>query len=205
MLDATGKVISVTGLEEVVQGDQALETARKWIAQITSGPGGPVDGVTAGQKWSSDEAADSMPLAGLVWHSESEYLRNEPCHLATTQQTNQAPATANEVPAPVSSAGAGETCAVILSSMNLVSPKSARNSTPEPYKQNGMQTAGKCDGASQSLSYISLRTGLMVSMTQTGNQTLDVTFTTAHLDSFRYSGTVLSHSQVSLVNSTPAL
>jgi hypothetical protein len=207
MLDGNGKVLSVTGLEDVVQGDQALEDARRWLTQITSGPDAPDGGVMEGQKWSSDEAADSLPIAGLAWHSESEYLRNEPCHLATADQANPAPApsTANEVPIPASLADAGETCAVILSSLNLISPKSLRDPTPQPYQQNGMKTAGKVDGAGQSLSYISLKTGLVVSVTQTSNQTMDVTFTTPHFDSFHYAGTILSHSQVSMVNSTPAL
>jgi hypothetical protein len=83
--------------------------------------------------------------------------------------------------------------------LNLVRPKSIHNPTPEDYRKNGMQTAGKWDGSAESLSYISLRTGLAVSITQTGTEEMDVTLTTGKNTSMRYAGTVLSRSQVALV------
>jgi hypothetical protein len=62
-----------------------------------------------------------------------------------------------------------------------------------------VQTVGKWNGSGQSLSYISLRTGLVVSVTQTGTEEMDVTLTTAQNGSLRYAGTILSRSQVALV------
>ena len=193
-LDANGKVISVSGLEEIVDGEKTVEAARGWIAQLSSGSGAPAGGVTVGQKWSSEQPAASLPVAGMVWRTESEYLRDEICR----------PPNPDAAPTPSSAESAGnpepvETCAVILTRLNLVRRKPVRDVTPEEYRKSGVQTAGKWDGSAESLSYISLRTGLAVSITQTGSEEMDVTLTTGKNISMRYAGTILSRSQVALV------
>ncbi len=197
-LDASGKVISVSGLEEVVDGEKAVQAARDWIAQLGAGSGAPAGGVTVGQKWSSEQPAASLPVAGMVWRTESEYMRDEVCH----------PPNPDAAPAPSSAESADnpkpdETCAVILTRLNLVHLKSVRDPTPEEYRKNGVQTAGKWDGSAESLSYISLRTGLAVSVTQTGTEEMDVTLTNGKNISMRYAGTILSRSQVALVVDDP--
>ena len=196
-LDASGKVISVSGLPEIVDGEKAVLAAREWIAQLDTGSGAPAGGVTVGQTWSSEQPA-SLPVAGMVWRTESEYLRDEVCH----------PPNPEAPPAPSSAESAAnpelpETCAVILTRLDLVRPKPVRNSTPEEYRKSGVQTAGKWEGSAQSLSYISLRTGLAVSVTQTGTEEMHVTLTTQHNASMRYAGTILSRSQVALVADDP--
>ena len=193
-LDANRKVTFIYGLSEIVNGEQAELQAREWIAQLDAGSGAPPGGVTMGQKWSSEQAATSMPIAGMVWRTESEYLRNEECH---PPNPNGAPIpTAAELAAnPLSS----ETCAVILSNLNLVRLKSAKNPTPDDYRRNGMQSSGTWTGSAQSLSYVSLRTGMSVSVTQTGTEEMDVTVRTAHSTSMHFAGKVLSRSQVSLL------
>lgn len=196
-LDASGKVISVSGLPEIVDGEKAVQAAREWIAQLDTGSGAPAGGVTVGQTWSSEQPA-SLPVAGMVWRTESEYLRDEVCH----------PPNPEAPPAPSSAESAAnpeppETCAVILTRLDLVRPKPVRNSTPEEYRKSGVQTAGKWEGSAQSLSYISLRTGLAVSVTQTGTEEMHVTLTTQHNASMRYAGTILSRSQVALVADDP--
>ena len=193
-LDANGKVILVAGLEDIVEGEKAAQAAREWIAQLDAGSGAPAGGVTVGQTWSFEKPA-SLPVAGLVWRTESEYLRNEICHPPNPEAspaTSSADSTHDTQPA--------ETCAVILTRLNLLRPKSVRNPTPEDYRKKGIQTAGKWDGSAQSLSYISLRTGLAVSVTQTGTEKMDVTLTTGRDTSMHYAGTVLSRSQVALVS-----
>jgi hypothetical protein len=193
-LDPSGKVISVSGLGEIVDGEKAVQAARDWITQLNAGPGAPAGGVTVGQKWSSEQPATSLPIAGMVWRTESEYLRDEICHPPNPEAP---PAPSNtespENPEPP------ETCAVILTRLNLVRPKSVRDSTPEEYRKSGVQTAGKWDGSAESLSYISLRTGLAVSVTQTGTEEMDITLTTGKNASMHYAGTILSRSQVALV------
>ena len=193
-LDANGKVISVSGLEEIVDGEKTVEAAWDWIAQLSAGSGAPAGGVTVGQKWSSEQPAASLPVAGRVWRTESEYLRDEICR----------PPNPDAAPTPSSAESAGnpepvETCAVILTRLNLVRRKPVRDVTPEEYRKSGVQTAGKWDGSAESLSYISLRTGLAVSITQTGSEEMDVTLTNGKNISMRYAGTILSRSQVALV------
>ena len=194
-LDANGKVILVAGLEDIVEGQKAAQAAREWIAQLDAGQGVPAGGVTVGQKWSSDQPAASLPIAGLVWRTESEYLRNETCH-PPNPEASPASSSADSTP----DTQTAETCAVILTRLHLLRPKPVRNPTPEDYRSKGMQTAGKWDGSAQSLSYISVRTGLAVSVTQTGSEEMDVTLTTGKTTSMHYAGTVLSRSQVALVS-----
>jgi hypothetical protein len=193
-LDASGKVISVSGLAEIVDGEKAVQAAREWIAQLDAGSGAPTGGVSVGQKWSSDQAATSLPIAGMTWRTESEYTRNEICH-----PPNPEGAPALSAAESAANPESAETCAVILSRLSLLRPKPVRKPTPEESRKNGVQTAGKWDGSGESLSYISLRTGLVVSITQTGTEEMDVTLTTAHNTSMRYAGTILSRSQVALV------
>ena len=194
-LDAGGKVILVAGLENIVEGEKAAQAAREWIAQLDAGSAAPPGGVTIGQTWSSDQPASSLPVAGLVWRTESEYVRNEICQ-SPNLEASPAPSSAEAT----KEAQSPETCAVILTRLNLLRPKSVHNPTPDDYRKNGVQTAGKWEGAAQSLSYISLRTGLAVSVTQTGSEEMDVTLTTGKNTSMHYSGAVLSRSQVALVS-----
>jgi hypothetical protein len=56
-----------------------------------------------------------------------------------------------------------------------------------------MQTTGSWAGSSESLIYVSLRTGWVVSVSQSGDEKMDVTVVSEHLDSIRYAGTVHSH------------
>jgi hypothetical protein len=192
-LDAAGKVKSVSGLEGIVNGAKAAQAARDWIGHLDATSGAPPGGVTIGEKWTSDQPATSLPVAGLVWRTNSQYLRNEPCHPPNP-----------DVPPSASSADSAatatsETCAVILTHLSLVRPKPLRDSTPEEYRKNGVQTAGKWNGSGQSLIYVSLRSGAVVSVSQSGSEDMDVTLTTKQNTSMRYAGTILSRSQVALI------
>jgi hypothetical protein len=186
-LDAHGNVVSVSGLENVVGGEKASKAAREWIAQLAAGPGAPAGGVTIGQRWGSTQPATSLPVAGMVWQTVSEYSRNEPC---------RPPAPSD--PDAAKNSGTPETCAVILTQLELVQPKRVRDPTPPEYRKNGVRTSGKWTGSGQSLSYISLKTGFVVSVTQTASEEMDVQFTTPQNGSLRYWGTLLSRSQVTL-------
>ena len=78
-LDADGKVKSVLGLEGIVDSEKAAQSARDWIAHLSASAGAPPGGVSLGQTWSSQQPADTLPIAGLVWRTDSHYLRNESC------------------------------------------------------------------------------------------------------------------------------
>ncbi len=193
-IDAGGKVKYVSGLEGIVDTEKAAQSAREWIAQLGASAGAPPGGVFVGQTWSSEQPADTLPIAGLVWRTDSEYLRNESCHPANPD----VPTTAGAANSSGISQAATD-CAVILANLNLVRSKASRDPTPPEFRENGVQSAGKWNGSAQSLLYVSLASGLVVSVTQTGTQEMDVTLTSNHNTSMRYSGTISSRSQVALV------
>jgi hypothetical protein len=194
-LDAAGKIVSVSGIEGITEGDKASQAARQWIAQLDASSGAPPGGVTIGQKWSTEQPASSLPLAGMAWRSDTEYLRDEPCN----PPNPDVPASAAATGSTPHGKGIDETCAVLLTHLNLVRPKPVRDPTPEEYRKNGVTTAGKWEGSGQSLIYVSLRTGTVISITQTGLEEMDVTLTSNRKASMHYDGTIQSRSQVALV------
>jgi hypothetical protein len=193
-LDAGGKVKYVAGVEGIADSEKASQSAREWIAQLSASVGAPPGGVSVGQTWSSEQPADSLPIAGLVWHTDSEYLRNESCH----PPNPDVPATPGASDSAANSQPAAD-CAVILANLNLVRSKSTRDPTPPDFRKNGVTSAGKWNGSAQSLLYVSLATGMVVSVTQSGTEQMDVTLTSNRNTSMRYAGTISSRSQVALV------
>jgi hypothetical protein len=190
-LDAGGKVKYVAGLEGVSDSEKAAQSAREWIAQLSASAGAPPGGVSVGQTWSSEQPADSLPIAGLVWRTDSQYLRNESCHPPNPDVPTAAESAAKSQPPP--------DCAVILANLNLVRSKAARDPTPPDFRKNGVQSAGKWTGSAQSLLYVSLASGMVVSVTQSGTEQMDVTLTSNHNTSMRYAGTISTRSQVAQV------
>jgi hypothetical protein len=90
-------------------------------------------------------------------------------------------------------------CAVILANLSLVHSKSLRDPTTGELRNKGMQSVGKWNGSGQSLLYVSLDSGMVVSVTQTGTQQMDVTVSSDRNTSLHYAGTITSRSQVALV------
>ncbi len=187
-LNADGTVSDVQGLQGIIADERAASTAREWLAQLATGASLPKEGIVPGQKWSSEQPAKAAPLAGMVVRTESTYLRDERCR-----------------PAPVAGAISShaqpeETCAVILTRFEMTQPRALRDATPEDYRKSGLHTAGKWLGTGESLTYVSLRTGWVVSITQSGTEEMDVTVSTANGQSaVRYAGHVRSQSQVTLL------
>jgi hypothetical protein len=190
-LDAAGKVKYVAGLEGMADSEKAAQSAHEWIAQLSASAGAPAGGVSVGQTWSSEQPADSLPITGLVWRTDSEYLRNESCHPPNPDVPTAADSAANSL--------LPSDCAVILANLNLVRSRAARDPTPPDFRKNGVTSAGKWNGSAQSLLYVSLASGMVVSVTQTGTEQMDVTLTSNHNTSMRYAGTISSRSQVALV------
>jgi hypothetical protein len=193
-LDADGKVKSVIGIEGIVDSEKAAQSAREWVAQLSASAGAPPGGVSVGQTWFSEQPADSLPIAGLVWRTDSQYLRNEACH-PSNPDVPDAPGAANST----ANSQASKDCAVILANLNLVRPKTSRDPTPSEFRKDGVQSAGKWNGSAQSLLYISLATGMVVSVTQSGTEEMDVILTSNHNTSMHYAGTISTRSQVALV------
>jgi len=190
-IDASGNVKYVAGIERLVDSQKAAQSAREWIAQVSASGGAPPGGVAVGQKWTSEQPADSLPIAGLVWHTDSEYLRSEPCHPSNPDVPDAPPSGEKMRVAP--------DCAVVLANLSLIRSKTARGLTPAELRKNGVTSAGKWTGSAQSLVYVSLDTGMVVSATQTSTEEMDVTLTSNHDTSMRYAGTISSRSHVTLL------
>jgi hypothetical protein len=193
-LDANGKVKSVAGLEGIVDTQKASQSARDWISQLSASAGAPPGGVIVGQTWVSEQPADSLPIAGLVWHTESTYLRNESCRPASAGVSSaKGPSDSAATSSPTMD------CAVILATLSLVRGKGSHDTTPLGLRKNGVQSEGKWESSGQSLLYVSLASGMVVSVTQTGTEQMDVKLTSNHNTSMHYAGTITSRSQVALV------
>jgi hypothetical protein len=177
---ADGHVSDVHGLEAIFDDEQARKAAEQWMEQV-SAPAIAGARVAVGQSWSSSQSATSMPLAGMIWRSNSNYLRNEPCRPA-------------ELPS-----SSGELCAVVLTRESVLPGKQLRDPTPEDYRRNGLRTSGHWSGSGESLSYFSLQTHSAVSVTQDSSQQIDFTVTNASGDSVHYAGTIETHSHVALL------
>jgi hypothetical protein len=132
----------------------------------------------------------TAPLAGLVWRSQSTYQRNEPCQLAA------------KASAAVPGSGIGETCAVILTKLTLVGSRPGHDATPENYRKMGLTTAGTWSGEGDTLSYVSIITGRLVSVTQSSSEQMDFTVMHDTGDRMTYKGSVQSHSQLALLPPT---
>ena len=179
---ADGKVSAFRGFENL--GDpKAVAAAQDLLTQLSSGVGGLTREVAPGETWSVEQPAAGSPLAGLMWRTESTYMRNEPCRPAVPLDTEQ--------------------CAVILTKLEMNQSRAMRDPTPDDYRARGLRTSGTWTGSGESLTYVSLRTGWVVSSTQSGSEEMDVNVSSAVAEtSVRYAGRVRSHSQISLLPQT---
>lgn len=176
-----GHVSDVHGLESIFDDDQVRTAAEQWMTQV-SGPAMGAPDVAVGQSWNSAQRATSMPLAGMIWRSNSTYLRNEPCR-----------------PTEPASVSSGELCAVVLTRQSVLPQKQLHDPTPGEYRRNGLRTSGRWSGSGESLSYLSLQAHSAVSVTQDSSQQMDFTVTNSSGESIRYAGTVETHSRVALL------
>jgi hypothetical protein len=131
-------------------------------------------------------------------------------------QSASSPSAGSPLPPTASAYSSGETCAVIDTRVSLVPSKAtqkaenqaAKNSAAQPNSSasspanvpKGLHTTGTWTGASESLIYVSLRTGWVVSIAQNGDEQMDVTVISDRLDSMRYAGKVHSHVDLLLLS-----
>ena len=166
VLENGGKVKQLIGLPQVLTHERTAGALRDWLDLLFSRSNLPA-GAAPGQKWTSEEVQPASPLAGVVWRARSTYVRKGPCR-------EPAPPTGGMVtPDPPA-----EECAVIETRTEILRPPgAAADPTPEDYRVRGLRTSGKWSGTGETLSYISLRTGLLVSRTQTMKESLEFTVT----------------------------
>src|SRR5260370_1239767 len=113
-------------------------------------------------------------------------------HLRTTYR-KVASTIRTDVPDP-------EPGAVILSAMSLDGTAKHSDHTPPESRAKNLRTHGRMSGNGQSLTYISLESGLVVSVTQTSRQDMDVTVSSNKGgSSLRYQGNVETQWELSLL------
>ncbi len=91
-LGADGNVSSVSGLEGILTDANTIQAAQQWMSQLSAGSSAPAAGLVPGMTWSSEQLADSLPLAGLTWRTDSTYLRDEPCQPRASGRRRGGPA-----------------------------------------------------------------------------------------------------------------
>ena len=188
-----GSVNNAKGLDSLFPGQQ--RAWEQWVARFALAWTLPADGMKPGEKWKSEQAEQAgAPIAGLNWARESKYVKDEPC------QAGQLSLTGDVSP----SSGPPDTCAVILTNATLKQKSSSKDATPEDFKLHELRTMGTAKGTSEIITYISLKSGLVVRATEDTSQFMDVVVAQAD-DSNRvhYHVDAKGHSEVLLITETP--
>lgn len=163
-LDGFSTVLSPGGGQRSAASAAGPSAAEQWLygllARILDGASrAPAATV------SREEPVESAPLRGTVLRVHSTYLRDEPCG----GQGQRAAAAVASL--------AAEPCAVILTHSTLLQTGSHRDQTPPSYRERGLHSAGRWEGAGESLAYFARRTGWVVSITESQSEQVDFTIT----------------------------
>lgn len=194
-LQADGKITDVTGLKDLASDSDPSRAAmlNQWLSQLTLGASLPKQGIAIGEKWSSQQPLENVPLDGLSWKTTETYVRDEPC--SAVSQPSKAGATS------VAPAASSEQCAIIMSHSEIVGGRDNKERTPDVYRQNGLRTSGVWTGTADSLAAISLRNGMVSSVTQSGSTHMDFTIMTRiGQNRMRYAGDTRTQSEITLLS-----
>jgi hypothetical protein len=185
-----GQLTDFKGLEDIFPTRSETEPALSWANGLSMGAGFPRDGIAIGQRWRSERPLTGSPLSGLLWRTESTYLRDEPCHSSGGANSSASRAGTSQ-----------DLCAAILTRFEIFRRGSAHSdATPEEYRRNGLRTSGAWTGSGESLDSISLSTGLLVNSTQSSTQNMDYRITSASTgSSIHRAAQVQTQSVVTLV------
>jgi hypothetical protein len=188
-----GRLDKVTGLDALFPEQQ--QAWQEWASRFLLAAAFHTEGVRVAQKWNSQEPESSpSPIAGLRWTRESTYVRDEPCGaVQLTVQNNLA-----------ASGAEPETCAVILTTAGLKQDSNSKNTTPEDFKLHELRTTGAALGANRIITYISLKTGLLIRANEEATQEMKVTVAKADgSNRVHYDVNAKSRSEVVMVSETP--
>ena len=188
-----GRLDKVTGLDALFPEQQ--QAWQEWASRFLLAAAFRTQGVRVAQKWNSQEAENSpSPIAGLRWMRESTYVRDEPCGaVQLTVQGSGAPSDAEP-----------ETCAVILTTAGLKQDSNSKNATPEDFKLHELRTSGAAHGANRIITYISLKTGVLIRANEEATQEMKVTVAKADgSNRVHYDVNAKSRSEVVLVSESP--
>ena len=188
-----GRVDAVKGLDQLFPEQQ--QAWQEWVARFALAAASPGDGVKLSQRWKSDELEKSpAPIAGLRWVRESTYVRNEPCR--AMQMTVRGDVAVSDAEP--------ETCAVLLTTAALKQESHPQDATPEDFKLHQLRTSGTARGTNRIITYISLKSGLIVRATEEAQQQMDVTVAKADgSNRVHYAVNAKSHSEIVLISETP--
>jgi hypothetical protein len=188
-----GSVNEVKGLDTLFPEQQ--QAWQQWVARFALAWTLPPDGMKFGEKWKSEQAEQAgAPITGLHWARESSYVRDEPCQASQLSIMGDVSA----------SSGPPDTCAVLLTTATLKQKSSSKDATPEDFKLHELRTMGTAKGAGEIITYISLKSGLVVRATEETRQFMDVVVAKADASNrVHYNVDAKSHSEVLLVAETP--
>jgi hypothetical protein len=191
VLHADGQVTDIEGLDTLSSEEQAAW--QEWVARFGGGASFPEKGIKPGEKWKAEEPISNALLAGLSWEKESEYVNDAPC--GAMQVTLQGDLASGDQ--------AQEKCAVILTTAILKQKSSQKDATPEEL--HDLRTMGIAKGKNETITYISLKTGLVVRATEDANQSMNVIVAkTDGSNRVHYMIDAESHAQVTLLAETLA-
>lgn len=171
---------------------------QEWLRQFAISAVFPRDGVKLGQSWKTTEAEQApSPITRLEWDKAATYVRDEPCGPVPFPDTNS---TAAPAPAPAPNSSAAEPCAVILTAATLKQKSNPKDTTPGDFKLHALHTSGSARGANETISYISLRTGLLMRVSEDAKQFMNVTIAkTDGSNQVRYNVEATSHTEILLL------
>ena len=203
-VDPNGKTIEFTispdGSANEVKGLDSLfpeqqQAWQQWLARFALAWALPADGMKSGEKWKSEQAEpSSTPIAGLQWARDSIYVRDEPC------QASQLSLMGDVSP----SSGPTDTCAVLLTTAKLKQNSSSKDATPQDFKLHELRTTGTAKGTNEIITYVSLKSGLVVRATEDAIQFMDVVVAQADgSNRVHFNVDAKSHAEVLLVTETP--
>jgi hypothetical protein len=188
-----GSVTEVRGLDALFPEQQ--QAWQQWVARFALAWALPPEGMKSGEKWKSEQAEQSStPIARLQWARDSMYVRDEPCHASQLSlQGDVSP-----------SSGPTDTCAVLLTTAKLKQNSSSKDATPEDFKLHELRTTGTAKGTNEIITYVSLKSGLVVRATEDATQFMDVVVAkTDGSNRVHFNVDARSHAEVLLVTGTP--
>ena len=189
-----GRVDAVTGLADLFPDQR--QVWQVWLRQFAIAGVFPRDGVKPGQSWKSSEPEQApSPIVRLEWEKQATYVRDEPCTAIQFSETGIV--TAKNSPT--------ESCAVILTSATLKQKSSPKDTTPGDFRLHDLRTTGNATGKNETISYISLQSGLIVRVTEDAQQFMDVVVAkTDASNQIHFNVEATGHTEVLLVADAPA-
>ena len=189
-----GHVDAVTGLADLFP-DQRL-VWQVWLRQFAIAGVFPRDGVKPGQSWKSSEPEQSpSPIVKLEWEKQATYVRDEPCTAIQFSEAGIVTSKNSQI----------ESCAVVLTSAVLKQKSSPKDTTPGDFRLHDLRTTGNATGKNETISYISLQSGLIVRVTEDAQQFMDVVVAkTDASNQIHYNVEATGHTEVLLVADAPA-